>query len=646
MAFTKFVETPLYYNTEHNYKVELYIDDAAPPALRTMQTTGDYKITRGNASPAHKYEPIANTFADIQFIDEAGFLQGIIESKPDHLLKCRIIEDGTTEVFAGFITANRLKRKFLQELETISIRAYDGFNYLKTFTDFTLLPQGKQPISNMLMAILNKLNLNRNLWLSIQTYPTTTTTPIKPADFIGFDVADYSLLNDDATYYDLLVDLLKSLTCQLTSDSGDFWIRQIPTFVSGTLYFQKVNYSTGASDYSTSSVTFSSLTSHLAEAPKKFSMKSIDKISFIQSVKKDDAVKFMQRKKYLTWVNPFFKDGVNGWTQYGAAGIFDNCVHVYPTNSLEQLSSYITCGEEIEILFSSTVVQWINSISENMYDIPLVRLIALETGSDADEVKYYNFQTDTWDNSFLGNDAKVDLEVETPKYPGALVKSLGIPNYYMKTLVKNISTTMPNFTNGKGSIWIVLLGGTASPNSKPKNITAQHNYAIVRYKETVADNNNPFPTEERHICSISVPKNLSEINVKFNDTDPYIPLSFYDMNDSYWEGASGGTTYVKTVFWTPGTLPLMQLLSQNILESDANNLTGFDVVFNTMPGSKPMFYNRVSANYEGLGAKIYLPVYEERYLLGTDYKVRMVLIEHERKTVTKTYTNEYVFSDE
>lgn len=643
MAFTKFVETPLYYNTEHNYKVELYIDDAAPPTLRTMQTNGNYKITRGNASPAHKYEPIINTFADIHFIDEDGFLQGIIESKPDHLLKCKIIEDGTTEVFAGFITSNRLKREFLHELEIISIRAYDGFNYLKTFTDFSLLPQGKQKVSALFMALLNKLNLSRNLWLSIQTYPTTSTTPIRPADFIGFDVADYSLIKADATYYDLLVDLLKSLTCQLVSDSGDFWIRQIPTFVSGTLYFQKVNYSTGASDYSTSSATFSSLTSHLADAPKKFSINSIDKISFTQSIKKDDAVKFMRRKKYLTWINPFFKDGITGWGYVSGVTILKDCIQISPGNSVWQYSSNIAANAEIEIKFSSTVVLWLWNTGDDMYSIPLVRIKAVEVDDNPIETYYYNIVTGTWSTS--PQTATIDLLIEIPQYPGILIKSGGISDYYKTTLMKSISTTMPNFSSGKGQIIIELYGGSTSPNNFPKDITAQHNYALLRYKETAEEQADSFPTELRNICSISSPKNLQEIDVLFNDRDPYAALSFVDMNDYYNEN-DGNIYFQKTVFWTPGTVSLMQCLSQFIIESDANNLTGFDVVFNATPGSKPSFVSRVSANYEGLGAKIYLPVYEERYLLGTDYKVRMVLIEHERKTVTKTYTNEYVFSDE
>lgn len=639
MAFTKFVQTPNYKNDQHTYKIELYIDDANPPTLRTMETTGDYKITRGNSSPEHKYEPIVTTYVDVQFIDKDGFLQSILESKQDHQLKCMILED-TVEIFSGFITANRLKRKFLNELETISIRVYDGFNYLKTFTDFSQLPQGKQSVSTLFNTLVNKLGLNRNLVIAIQTYPATTTSPIRPADFIGFDVSEYRTIKADATYYDLLVDLLKSLTCQLVSANGEFWIRQIPTYISGTLYFQRM-YPNGSSDYSTSSWTFSSLNNHLAIDPKKFSINNIDKIIFKHSVKKDDANKFLQRKKKLDWVNPFFKEGVTGWTSTGGSLIVkENSVIVAPSWSLYQLSSIIKSGEEIEILISSTIVEWLQSGVE-LRNIPLFSISVCDLEANPVEIFYYDFNTNAWVSSqfiYLAG-----FLPEYVRYPGTSTITW-VAGYYKLTVQKSISATIPTFTRGYGKIRVELLGGLANPYwNKFKNISAQHNYCIVRLKEDASEADNTYPSEERYVCKIIESLKSSTLETLFSDNDPYIPISFYDLTDSYID-VDGSTIFNKTESWTPGNLPLLQILSQSIIDSDANNLSGYDVTFNTYPSNKPSFINRVSANYEGLGSKIFLPVYEERFLLGNT--CRMILLEHVRKSPTREFYSEYVFSDQ
>lgn len=659
MAFVKFAEnTTRAANTgdmETLWKVELYLD-GTPPSLKTVHRHGGIKLVRGNASPKNKWEStIVPTYLEMSFVDEDAFIQNVVEANPDYKLMAIVYKDSSV-FFKGFITSKRTKRKFKEELNIYSIKVYDGFNRLKDFNDFSALSSGEQPISTLLYEILSELPFESYIRIIMGAYPKTTVTPVRPADFIGFDVSDWLTLKDEtATYYDLLIDILTATGMQIFSHANIFFIRQIALLEDATVYVQLIN-SSGVSSYSTANYTVTRTLDNLAKDPLKYSVEGIDEVTLITAIDEDAnerllqktnsqiSWEYMNRKGILTWKNPFFKSGITGWYYTGSHEVKKNSVVIDPYGLVWQVSGEIESSIEVEVIISTTVVRWMQS-GGDAGDVPLYRIKAQYAGLDSDppsQIYWLDNYDTTLSWSTSQKERKIYLTPEIPEYPGVLVKGF-IAKYYRKTVVDRWTFSMPVFTpSNKGKIVIELLGGLAPVHNKPQEITAQHNYCVVKLKDSEDKINDTFPDNLQFSCKISDAKNKLEVAIPFCDEDPYLPVCFRDMNSGF-NWIDGNYYQYKTQLWSPGDKPLLQLLSEKIIEFDSGSIDAYDVIFNNLPTSWTDFYDLVKANFDGNGETVFLPVYEERLL--ESHTSRMILIEHKRKTPTKTSDFEYVFGD-
>lgn len=643
MAFTKIAETPLYKNDRVTHKVEIYLDDPAPPSLKIIKTTGDYKITRGNSNPSHKYQTIINANVSIDIVDENEWLKNIIETHQDHEFKIIVYRDGYP-FFKGLITTNRSKNKFLNDLNVLNVKGYDGFARLKSFTDFSFLPTGKIKLSELCRLILNKLNLENNLYFIMGAYPTTIVTPIKPADFIGIDVEEWLIVNKDVTLYDLLTEALSNSGLQLHSERDLFYLRQIVFCEDATAYFQNVNWSTGSQTYGTANFTVTRSLSDIQKDPVKYSLNPIDEIIFEYGIKNDIDTQFLDRRKYLFWKNPNFKQGLTGWSvSGGSVTVMKDSIQISPSATVLQTSGAIANGKEFDLSFSFNGIRYMTNGGHEISDVDLVEVIAIPpTG----EWMYWNFNSNIWQTGSAPGYHRYQFSwlAELAIYPlGGLPKAGYVNKYYLKTIEEKISLTYPTFSAGYGTIRVILFGCATPAFNYPFEISSQFNYCVVKLKED-AGRQQTAPNNLQINCKNSAPKYSQKINCTFHDNDPYLRLSFYDINNSFNLPGSAGVDYEETIQWTPGSKALVQILSERIIDFDAEQIKAFDLKFNNKASAFTEFHELPKMNLDGKGESVYLPVYEERLLMSNT--ARFILIEHKRKSITKTFRAEYFFNNQ
>jgi hypothetical protein len=658
MAWTKFAETPIDYSaysgtTQTEWKVELYLD-GSPPALKTIQKHGKIKLVRGNASPKDKWtDLVASTYAEVSLIDEEGFVQDVVEANPDYKLMAKIYKNSDVH-FKGFITSTRTKRKFKDELNVYSIKVYDGFNRLKDFSDFTELSTGRAAISTLFYEILGKLNLSMGVYIMMGAYPKTTATPIRPSTFVGFDVDEWlTLKKEDVNYYDLLMDILLANGMQIFSALESFTIRQIAFIEDANIYYHAIS-SAGSSLYGTVNPTVTRSMEHLGLDPLKYTINGIDEVTFDTPIDEDANTllqqktlsklkwEYLSRKGIVKWDNGFFKKGLEGWTLDGTAEVKRNSIVVAPGSKIFQASGIIERQIQVEVTIAMTIIAWMDSLGDGYSDIPLYRIKTINSTTPS-EVWWLTGYDGTLDYSDSEVTRTTNLFPEIPEYPNVFVKGV-IPKYYKKTIVEKWKFPFTYFLQpGEyGTLVVELLGGSTLDHSKPMQVTAQHNYCVVKLLQEDEVLEDVFPKNLRFNCKINSPKNSLEIEIPFGDEDPYLPVALYNMNDSFaW--IDGNTYQRKTQLWTPGDKPIRQLMAERIVEFDTGSIAAYDVIFNNLPASWTDFYNTVKANFDGNGETVFLPVYEERIL--ESHTSRMILVEHKRKAPTKTTDFEYIFGD-
>jgi len=629
MAFTKFVQTADHESADGNtYKIELFIDSGSPPTLRTLDFKGLPTITTGKSSTKTKFDFIKSSKAEIVFHDQDRWLYDILVDSDDLILK-GIIYQNSTAIFTGLVTAQLQKTPFTESLNLVTVTIYDGITRLKEYDDITALPSGKASLTDIFRGILDSLGyyLYIDVYMNVYPYPSSGS---KAPDLIGIELADFFAIKEDLTYYDILEYICKTLQFSFFQENN-VWVFQHLTSMAGSPKKTRIDLA-GSTTYSTSSVETTFALEDVAYRPPKFNVPKIDTI--LIKVPAVDAGNYKQesikRRENLLWLNPLFKEGSTGWTVSGTATFKTNSVQVQPGSLVFQMSEAIDSGQKVEVLLNATMIHYMIDDKDAVFWTPLFSIWCYEDTDPLSVARYWNFSTQTWevfyDPNVIYYAGSIDPRREDPS--GAYIEE-----YVSRNFEVTAEFTIPAFpTVQRGRIEVHLAGGATPNQTKPFNISAQHNYAILRLKYT-NDVEKVAPQYLRVEASTSASMNkVQEIEIPFHDEDAYVRLHFWNMYNS-----------LKTVNWYPDIAPLLDRLSIDTLRFNYDTKNGLDLVYLHTKEMKMINLHRSSI--AGDGTLNYLPVFKEWDLLKG--RRRFILIEHNKNTsITVNSDMEYVFSDE